>query len=78
MTLYPVMTIISSESRATPSLAQPVFALVRATFKLEVKPEDSIRTVLPSTPFEIVPPKPESTTLVRDFILSFKELENYK
>ena len=76
MILYPVMTIISSETRAT--LVRSVFTLVRATVKLEVKPEDSIRTVLPSTPFQIVPPKPESTTLVRDFILSFKELENYK
>ena len=69
------MTIIFLESKATQ--VQPVRVV-----KLEVKPGDSIRTVLPSTPLGNVPPKPlpvaESTTLVRDFILSFKELENYK
>ena len=59
------MTIISA-TRAT--LAQPAFAL--AIGKSQVKPGDSIRTVLLS--------KPESTTLVRDFVLSFKELEDYK
>ena len=59
------MTIITSEPRVT--------------LKLEViKPGNSIQTALPSTPPRIVSPQPESTTLVRDFILSFKELENYK
>ena len=50
-----------------------------------VKPEvikplagDSIQTVIPSAPLKLSPPQPESTTLVRDFILSFNELENYK
>ena len=59
------MTIITSESRVI-------------SVKLEVtKPGYSIQNVLPSTltPLRIVP---ESTTLVHDFILSFKELENYK
>jgi hypothetical protein len=61
------MTIISSETRATQRRAS-------SAFKLIVKP-DSARTILP---LGIVPPQPESTTLVRDFILSFKELESYK
>lgn len=32
----------------------------------------------PVLPLGIVAPGPESTTLVQDFILSFKELESYK
>ena len=59
------MTIITSEPRVT--------------VKLEViKLGNPLQTALPSTPLRIVPPQPESTTLVRDFIFSFKELENYK
>ena len=50
---------------------------IRVKVKHEVKSGDSIQTALPSTPLGIVPPQLESTTLVRDFILSFKELENY-
>ena len=62
---YSIMTIITSEPRVT--------------VKLEVnKPRNLIQTILPLTPLRIDSPQPESTTLVRDFILSFKELENYK
>ena len=62
------MTIISSETRATQRRASSATGIVK--FKV-----NSTRTVLP---LGIVPSQPESTTLVRDFILSFKELENYK
>ena len=68
---YLFMTIISSETRATQRRASSATGIV----KLKV---NSTRTVLPIAPLGIVPSKPESTTLVRDFILSFKELENYK
>ena len=40
-----------------------------------VSAKPSTRSVLP---LGIVAPGPESTTLVQDFILSFKELESYK
>ena len=70
---YLFMTIISLDTttRATQRRASSATGIV----KLKV---NSTRTVLPATPIGIVPSQPESTTLVRDFILSFKELENYK
>jgi hypothetical protein len=67
------MTIISLEKRVTQ--LDVAFKFVRVD---HVTLGDSIRTVPTSAPLGIVPPRPESTTLVRDFILSFKELENYK
>jgi hypothetical protein len=65
------MTIISADTRATQRRVSSTTGLV----KLKV---NSTRSVLPIAPLGIVPSQPESTTLVRDFILSFKELENYK
>ena len=65
------MTVISSETRATQRRASSATGIV----KLKV---NSTRTVLLLPPLGIVPSQPESTTLVRDFIHSFKELENYK
>ena len=66
------MTIFSSDNnRASQRRASTTTGIV----KLKV---NSTRTILPPAPLGIVPSQPESTTLVRDFILSFKELENYK
>jgi len=58
------MTIISSDTRATQRRASSATGIV----KLKV---NSTRSVLPIAPVEIVPPQPEpeSTTLIRDFIL---------
>ena len=67
---YLFMTFISSDTRATQRRAS-----VTGIVLLKV---NSTRTILPIAPSAIVPSQPESTTLVRDFILSFKELENYK
>ena len=65
------MTIISSDIRAIQRRASSATGIVKLKF-------NPTRTVLPATPLGIVPSQAESTTLVRDFISSFKELESYK
>ena len=62
--------IITSETKATHRRASSA-----GVFKLKVKPEGDTR-IVPSG--SRLGTQPEPTTLVRDFILSFKELETYK
>ena len=65
---YLIMTIISSDTRATQRRASSATGIVKL----------KVNSTRPVAPLGIVSSQPESTTLVRDFILSFKELENYK
>lgn len=67
------MTIISSETRATHHRRAS-----SASGIIKVKPERATTRTVSNLPLGIVPLKQESTTLVQDFILSFKELEGYK
>jgi hypothetical protein len=62
------MTIIFSDTRATQRQASSATGIVKVNLTRTVR----------IAPLGIVSSQPESTTLVRDFILSFKELENYK
>jgi hypothetical protein len=65
---YLIMTIISSDTRATQRRLSSATGIVKL----------KVNSTRPVAPLGTVSSQPESTTLVRDFILSFKELENYK